>query len=360
MSLKADIIEGAYKNVFRPLAFGVSAERVHNSISNFGEGLQNFGPFLSPIFSYQNKALEKKVLGIKFTNPIGLAAGFDYDGHMAKVLKHVGFGFNTVGTVTARSYEGNPEPRLARLPKSRSLLVNKGFKSDGAIAVAKRLDHKNLVGHTIGISVGSTNSPKVDTIPKVIDDYLFTFDVFKNKKYVSYFELNISCPNTTMTESFTNPKNFRKLTYAIKTLQLNKPLFVKMPNEITHQLSDELVSGALKSGIEGFIFSNLVKNRKNKSFVRSEINKYKNFKGNFSGKPTEKNANNLIAHTRKKFGDRIAIIGLGGIFSAEDALTKMGAGADLVQLITGMVFEGPQLIGQICEGLVSTNQYQSN
>jgi len=333
------MIRSLYQNIFKPIAFSLDAELVHDRITNLGELLENFGWLVSPLLSCQNKKLEKEVLGIKFSNPIGLSAGFDYDGHMAKVMKYVGFGFNTVGTVTARPWAGNSPPRLARLPKSRSLLVNKGFKNEGAEKIAQRLDKKDLTGHTVGISVGSVTDN--------IDDYLFVFNVFRDKKYVSYFELNISCPNIAV------KINFRELVKAVASLKLKQPIFIKMPNEIELSQSDELVKEALGVGIKGFIFSNLAKNRFNNSFDKEEIRKFKDFKGNFSGKPTFANSNKLIAHTRNKFGKDIAIIGTGGIFSAEDAKEKIEAGADLVQLITGMIYGGPQLIGEICRKLLT-------
>ncbi|MBI3559422.1 hypothetical protein HY085_03420 [Candidatus Gottesmanbacteria bacterium] len=126
-----------------------------------------------------------------------------------------------------------------------------------------------------------------------------------------------------------------------------------MPNETEEKISTNLVQISLKYGIRGFIFSNLVKNRNNPAFDREEMTGFANFKGNFSGKPTEKNANNLLSQTRKKFGKNVALIGLGGVFSLEDALAKFAAGADLIQLITGMIFEGPQLIGEINRGLAA-------
>jgi dihydroorotate dehydrogenase len=352
MMNKYKLIGKFYKVIFKPIAFSLDAEFVHDSISKTGEFLENF-PWLVGLLKYENKKLEKEVYGIKFNNPIGLSAGFDYDGHMAQVLKNVGFGFNTVGTVTAKYYEGNKKPRLARLPKSKSLLVNKGFKSGGAIEVAKRLDRKILKGRVIGISVGSSNIPEINTIKKAIEDYLFTLNIFKNKKYVSYFEINISCPNTSMTESFTEPKNFELLLNAIKKLKINKPFFIKMPNEINFQKSDRLVNIAIKNNVKGFIFSNLVKDRNNPSLYRDEVNKVKNLRGNFSGKPTFENSNKLIKHTRQKFGKDIFIIGTGGVFNAKDAKAKFDAGADLVQLITGMIFEGPQLIGEINKDLAN-------
>ncbi|HZZ98884.1 MAG TPA: quinone-dependent dihydroorotate dehydrogenase [Candidatus Saccharimonadia bacterium] len=352
MSFSRKIFGLSYRYIFKPLAFCLDAEFVHESMTSIGELLENADWLLAPLFVYEHPSLHRTVLGLHFDNPIGLSAGFDYDGHDAQVLKSVGFGFNTVGTVTAQAYEGNPGKRLDRLPKSKSLFVNKGFKSEGAAAVAKRLDTKNLRGHTVGISIGSTNSPKVNTIQKAIEDYCVTFHMFQNRAYVKYFELNISCPNTSMTESFTNPKNFEQLLKKVTALKLKQPIFVKMPNEIEAKNSDALVSTALKHGVHGFIFSNLVKNRKNPAFNVAEMQKFANMKGNFSGKPTEKNANALIAHTRKKFGKKVAIIGVGGVFGVKDAQAKFNAGADLVQLITGMIYEGPQLIGEICEGLV--------
>lgn len=349
--MKQALLHILYTTVFKPIAFKFDAEFIHNRITTLGEFLEDYPFFVEGFFSYKNPKLKKEILGIKFANPIGLSAGFDYDGHLAKVLKYVGFGFNTVGTVTYLPYEGNTKPRLARLPKSKALLVNKGFKSEGALKVAERLDKKDLRNHVIGISVGSSNVPEVNTIEKAIEDYIKTFKVFKNKKYVAYFELNISCPNTSMTEGFTDPKNFEKLVKQVFKLKLKKPIFVKMSNEIDFKKSDQLVSTAMKYKINGFNFSNLVKDRTNPYLNKDEIKQFKNYKGNFSGKPTYENSNKLIKHTRSKFGDKIAIIGTGGVFSAKDARAKLQAGADLVQLITGLIYEGPQLIGEICKGL---------
>lgn len=340
-----------YKKIIKPILFRFEAEVVHAAITRIGESLENQKLLLSPFQPRNKKSIAKKVLGVEFDNPVGLAAGFDYNGHLAKVMKHVGFGFNTVGTVTARAYGGNTPPRLARLPQSKSLLVNKGFKSDGAAIVARRLDRKNLKGHSIGVSVGSSNIPTITTISQAIDDCLETFSIFKDKPYIKYFELNISCPNAAMSESFSNPKSFKELVRAVVSCGIMQPIFVKMPNEIDDEKSDVLVRLALESGIRGFIFSNLVKNRNNPIFNKKEILKFKNKKGNFSGKPTSENSKRLIRHTRGVFGDAIAIIGCGGIFSADDAREKLHAGADLIQLITGMIYEGPQLIREINENI---------
>ena len=349
---KFQAIGGLYRNILKPVLFQMDPEMVHNGFTKLGEAMENGEWIIENLLAYKSGRLHKQVLGVEFPNPIGLAAGFDWDGHLAQVMGSVGFGFNTVGTVTAKAYEGNTKPRLGRLPKSKSLFVNKGFMSEGAEHVMKRLDGKRLDGHVIGISVGSSNVPEVNTINKAIDDYLFTFDVFRNKPYVKYWELNISCPNTSMTESFGDLKNFKKLVAAVKSLKLKQPIFVKMANEIKPADSLELIAVSLKNNIRGYIFSNLVKNRNNPGLDKTELANFKNLKGNFSGKPTEENANKLISSARKKFGKEIAIIGCGGVFSAEDAKAKLDAGADLVQLITGMIYQGPQLAGEINKELV--------
>lgn len=336
-----------YRHILRPYLFTIDSEVIHEKMSNQGESMENAGWLLEALYSFRNKKLRKSILGIDFENPVGLAAGFDYEGHLAKAMKHIGFGFNTVGTVTAKPYEGNKPPRFGRLVRSQSILVNKGFKSEGAIKVAKRLDSKKLAGHTIGISIGSSNIPSVNTIEKAINDYLFTFNVFKTKPYVKYFELNISCPNTAMKEPFSNIQNFEMLVKAITKLNLKQPIFVKMPSEITPKDAEKLVSIGLKHSIKGYIFSNLVKDRSNKFFVKSEIKEVENLKGNFSGKPCFENSNKLLKHIRSKFGNKVVLIGLGGIFTSQDAIKKFECGADLVQLITGMIFEGPQIAGDI-------------
>lgn len=355
---KQKVLSSLYKGIGKPLFFSFDAEVAHNLATSLGEFLGESDltqGLLSSLYDFKDNRLNKEVLGVVFKNPVGLAAGFDYDGHLSAVLKSVGFGFNTVGTVTAKPYEGNKTPRLDRLVKSQSLLVNKGFKSAGANEVRQQLDNKNLANTTLGISVGSSNVPEVDSVHLAIEDYLYTFDLFKDRDYVDYFELNISCPNTSMTESFVENEYFEMLCAEVSSMNLSKPIFVKMPNETPFEQQKELVNTALKKDIRGFIFSNLVKDRNNKYLDKEEIERVKDLKGNFSGKPTSENSLALISAARKEFGDEIAIIGCGGIFSSEDAKQKLDAGADLVQLITGMIFEGPQLISEINSNLVHSS-----
>jgi dihydroorotate dehydrogenase len=350
-----DPIRFAYKNVLKPILFSIDAEKVHDSFVVLGETLGRFAPtrqLTDALFNYKNSALGKDFLGIHFPNPVGLAAGFDYDGRLARILPHVGFGFETIGTVTNKPYEGNTPPRLARLPKSQSLLVNKGFKSSGVEAVAARLNGLSEKAPVIGVSVGSSNVAEIDTVNKAIVDYVECFSKLKSIPQIKYFELNISCPNTLIPESFTEITNFSNLIRDVVNLKLNKPIFIKMPNELPLEQADQLVQEAMKNNINAFVFSNLVKDRTNSEFDRKEIQSVANLKGNFSGRPTHKGALTNIEYFKNKYGGSVVIVGCGGIFSPADAQRMLTASADLVQLITGMIFEGPQLISTISRSLV--------
>jgi dihydroorotate dehydrogenase len=339
-----------YRIILKPVLFLFEPELVHNITTHVAELLGNYSftqNIIKKFFSYENIKLEKEVAGLHFKNPIGLSAGFDYNGRMVKILPSIGFGFSTVGTVTNQPYEGNPKPRLVRLPKSQSILVNKGLKSDGAEKIAKHLNDPRLKNIMFGVSVGSSNIPSVNTIDKAINDYLECFSKLEKSPYIKYYELNTSCPNAAMTESFTSLENFEKLLIAVKKLQIKKPIFIKMPNDIEIEQIDKLVDCAMQNNYKNFIFSNLVKSRSNTHLHSKELEKVKNLKGNFSGKPTQERSIELIKRYRTKYKSSINIIGVGGIFTSKDLQTKLDAGADLVQLITGLIYEGPALIKRL-------------
>ncbi len=352
MSVVRAVIGFFYRTVVKPVLFLFDAEAVHDVTVALGARTGNV--FVVPaVLRYENAALNKTADGIAFENPLGLAAGFDYDGQLAQVLGNVGFGFHTVGTVTALPYKGNNKPRLGRLPKSRALFVNKGFKSAGAHAVRARLDAMDLSREIVGISVGSSNVAKVDTVEKAIADYCETFGIFSDAAYANYFELNISCPNTKLGDPFLEPETFSRLARAVKGVGIKRPIWVKMPSELSWEKTQALMDRALETGMGTFIFSNLAKNRANAAFDADELARFGNLKGNFSGKPVQGLADDLLSRAYAKYGDAITLVGCGGVFSAADAYEKIKRGADLVQLITGMIFQGPQMIAQIGEGLVA-------
>jgi len=339
-----------YRKAVKPFLFSISADKVHELVVNLGSIIGKTG-YVKRVclyfYGFNDRALEQRIAGIDFKNPTGLAAGFDYDGKLPLFLPSLGFGFGTVGTVTNMEYEGNPPPRLGRLPKSRSLLVNKGFKSSGASAVIDRLEGKEFV-YPVGISIGRSNSTKLKTQKESVFDIVSTFEAFeKSEVGHSYYELNVSCPNLIHSGSveFYTPKKLEALLIAIDNLKLKKPVFVKMPIGKTDREVLLMLEVISKHSPVGVIIGNLQEDRSNMAFDKREIKAAG--KGNFSGKPTFKRSNELIELTYRHFGDKLVIVGCGGIFSGEDAYKKIKLGASLVQFITALVFDGPQTAARV-------------
>lgn len=339
-----------YRHVFKPLAFRFDPELVHDRMTMVGEWMGQHvitRTCAHLLWSYQHPALAQHLLGISFPNPVGLTAGFDKDGHLVNVLPEVGFGFAEVGSVTGKPCPGNPKPRLWRLPKTKSLLVYYGLKNDGCKAVASRLRTKNA-RIPIGVSVAKTNSAETCDVEEGVKDYQRAFQ--EVLPVADYLTINISCPNAFGGEPFTKPALLEQLLYSIDPLETRKPIFLKMPVDLSFDEMESLVDVALRHRVHGLIFSNLTKRRD-----RSEMRKDEpvpSVHGGLSGKPVYQASNAHLAHFYRHVGSRFVLIGSGGIFSADDAYQKICHGASLVQLATGMIFEGPQLIGQINRGLV--------
>lgn len=349
-----EFVGSSYRHVLKPVLFQLDPELVHENMVGFGEALGSNSVtcgLMKSVFVRDYPNLEINLAGIKFKTPIGLAAGFDYKAKLTQVLPAIGMGFGTVGTITNLPCEGNARPRLGRLPKSRSLLVNKGFRNPGADAIIKKLDGLSFE-YPVGISLGVTNTPNIKTLQEAIDDVAAAFIKFKlsNVKN-SYYELNISCPNLQTTVSFYDPKNLQKLLKALDTLKLKKPVFIKLPISKTNTEFLKILEVVTKFKIPAVIVGNLQTHRDDPSLDHEEV--MHAGKGNFSGKPTFDRSNELISLTAKKYGDKLKIIGCGGVFTASDAKEKMDRGATLIQMITGMIYEGPQVVSQINEGLNS-------
>ena len=344
-----------YKLVGKPLFFLLSPEWVHEQAMWWGErmgSVPSIRTILSRIFSYQHPSLQQNRAGILFKNPVGLSAGYDYEAAFPHILPSFGFGFETVGTISNHPFEGNKKPRLGRLAKSKSLLVNKGFRNPGADSIIQKLKGTSFT-FPLGISIGRTNSTKIaGTQQKAVQDVVEAFEKFlasgvKN----NYYELNISCPNLKGGVSFYPPKNLKELLNALDKLKISKPVFIKMPIEKNDTEVMLMLNEIIKhSWIKGVIVGNLQKDRKDPAFVREEIERAG--KGNFSGKPTFRRSNELIRLAYREYGKKLIIIGCGGVFNANDAYCKIRLGASLIQMITGMIFEGPQVITQINRDLV--------
>lgn len=338
-----------YTFLLKPIFFQFDPEFVHNHLVWSGQQLGKV-PLLrnavTDIWSYQEKTLSKTLNGITFANPVGLSAGFDYNGELSHIIPSVGFGWHTIGTVTLGAYEGNTPPRLGRLPRSKALIVNKGLKNNGAAEIINRLQKVKFTIPT-GISIASTNRT-YHSDQQQLQDIVECFKIFeKSKLKHAYYELNISCPNTFGGEPFTTPTRLKELLAALDKIQLQKPLYIKLPIDLGDKKTLQLLKVIDEHRTQGVIIGNLTKDHTNPAVHPEDKKIWQRRPGNLSGKPTWERSNHLIALTKKKYGTRFTIIGTGGIFSGEDAATKLKLGADLVQLITGMIYQGPQLIGQI-------------
>ena len=346
-----------YIGLVKPILFLFLADDVHNFFLKAGRTLGRYKfvrNFFNKIWSYENQALEQNIYGLNFKNPIGLSAGFDYSADLVEILPSIGFGFHSIGTLTHEAYEGNPLPMLARLPKSRSLLVNKGFKNDGVKKVLSGLN-TNTSSALRGVSIGSTNKQYVD-FGAMLEDIVSGFKDAENFSDFDYYELNVSCPNLlnlqNLKEQLASPAGLRQVLTNLAKLNLQRPVFIKMPLERNEDELGEMMQVASDFPlVRGLIFSNLAKDRKNKAFNAEEIKGAG--QGNFSGKPVEEKSNQVLRYAYKNYGQRFILVGVGGVFTAEDAYKKILLGASLVQMITGLIFMGPEQVGIINKGLVA-------
>lgn len=339
-----------YTFVLKPILFQIDPEKVHDFFTILGKFLGTNGitrKITATFFNFQNKKyLQQKIKGIIFKNPIGLAAGFDKNAQLINIVPEIGFGFTEIGSITANKCAGNQKPRLWRLKESKSLVVNYGLKSNGAIEIHKRIK-KIKCEIPVGISIAKTNCKTTTTVKSGTKDYLKTYNIFKD--IGDYDVLNISCPNAYGGEYFTNPEYLDFLLKKVNQRRNEKPLFLKIPCDLQTKEIDSILEISAKSNVDGFICTNLTKNRKNKRIK----DKFVPEKGGISGKVVEDLSNKVIGHIYKTTQRKFVIIGCGGIFSAEDAYKKIKLGASLLQLITGMIYQGPQVISEINRGITN-------
>lgn len=339
-----------YTHVAKPIFFRFDPEQVHDRMVSFGKtlGRTSIGRrAVKTAFAYSHPALVQELFGIRFPNPVGLTAGFDKNAELTEIVPSVGFGFEEVGSITGEPCEGNPKPRLWRLPKSKGLVVWYGLKNEGSEALARRLEHRSFDA-PVGTSVARTNSPQTMETEAGIADYAKAFRAFAT--IGDYTTVNISCPNTCGGEPFTDPERLHQLLVVLDDIPTEKPVFLKVSADLSTEELNALVAVCDNHRVHGFVISNLTKRYDRPAIDPAEREKI--IKGGVSGRAVFDPSNELISHLFQTAGERYLIIGSGGIFSVEDAYEKIRRGASLVQLATGMIFEGPQLIGEINRGLV--------
>ncbi len=339
-----------YKKILRPIFFKFDPEFVHDLVTEVGALLGKI-PILREMldfwFNYQHPMLVQDIKGVRFNNPVGLAAGFDKDARLMNILPHVGFGHEEIGSVTAKPCKGNKKPRMWRLPKFKSIVVYYGLKNPGCQAVAKKLYGKKF-NLTLGISIAKTNCKETADLNIGIEDYYKSFRLLE--PFGDYFTINISCPNAFGGLPFTDKISFNKLLTRLEHVNTNKPIFIKMSPDLTDKELDDIIEVCDNHRVHGFIISNLSKKRNDLGIPEKEFSKVG--PGGLSGGLVRKKSMDMISKVYTKTQGRYIIQGVGGIFSAKDAYEMIKSGASLVQLITGMIYEGPGLIEEINRGLV--------
>ncbi len=329
---------------------------MHERIVKIGSFLGRFAvtrKLTAVFFSYRHDSLIQTIDGIKYLNPVGLAAGFDKDANLTEIIPAVGFGFEEIGSVTALPCWGNPKPRLWRLPQHKSLVVHYGLKNEGCKAIAEKLRYLRTKKKSspLGISIAKTNCKGTADADAAVLDYYESFVTME--PFADYIAINISCPNAFGGQPFSSPERLELLLTKLDTLdtiKTPKPRYIKISPDLSIKEVEDIISVSGRHNIRGFIVSNLLKNREKSGLPPESFLKVGD--GGLSGKPVEKLANEIISQIYTKTKGKYTIIGCGGIFNADDAYAKIKAGANLVQLITGMIYEGPGLIKNINRDLV--------
>lgn len=331
-----------YKSLIRPILFKFDPEEVHYFTFSL---LKNF-PFLAKNFlpkPIEDKRLEREVFGLKFKNPVGLAAGFDKDAKMFSELSELGFGFIEIGTLTPKPQDGNPKKRLFRLKEDSAIINRMGFNNGGVDAAVERLkNNKNVL---IGGNIGKN---KITANEDAVNDYIICFE--KLFPVVDYFVVNVSSPNTPNLRALQEKEPLTKLLSELQKRnaekEKQKPILLKIAPDLTDEQLLDIIDIVNETKIAGVIATNTTLSRE------GLVSSNKDETGGLSGKPLTKRSTEVIRFLSEKSGKAFPIIGVGGIHSAEDALEKLEAGASLIQLYTGFIYEGPQLIHDINKKLL--------
>lgn len=301
------------------------------------------------MYTRKDKKLERTLWGLTFPNPVGLAAGFDKDARFTDALASLGFGFVEIGTVTPRPQPGNPQPRLFRLPEDKALINRMGFNNGGSSAAAERLKHRKeklIIGGNIGKNKDTANED-------ALSDYEACFkDLYH---VVDYFVVNVSSPNTPGLRALQDKAPLTRIMMRLQELNNQmgapKPLLLKIAPDLTNEQLDDIIDLVRETKIQGLVATNTTIDRSTLRTSKETIEAIG--AGGLSGKPLRERATEVISYISEKSNNSIPIIAAGGIFTAEDAIEKLNAGAVLVQVYTGFIYEGPGIAKNICEGLIA-------
>jgi len=335
--------------------FLFDAEKVHYFTTSSLNKVLKF-PFVKNLFNrlyvVNDKRLERKLLGLTFKNPVGLAAGFDKNATMFNDLAYCGFGFIEIGTLTPKGQAGNDKPRLFRLKSDQAILNRMGFNNDGveiAIEQLKNRKHKDLI---IGGNIGKN---KITPNEEANNDYLIAFE--KLFPYVDYFVVNVSSPNTPNLRALQDKEPLMNLLSELKNANSKKtnpkPILLKIAPDLTNEQLDDVIEIITTTKTDGVIATNTTIERDKLKTPKVEVEKLG--AGGVSGKPLTERSTEVIRYLHEKSGAAFPIVGVGGIHSAEDAIVKLKAGASLIQIYTGFIYEGPSLVKKINKQILKEN-----
>lgn len=336
-----------YKLFIRPILFCFDPEKVHYftfSLIRAVSKIPGFPTLFKSLYEVNDKRLETEVFGLKFKNPVGLAAGFDKDAALYQELSNLGFGFIEIGTLTPKGQEGNPKKRLFRLKADSAIINRMGFNNGGVQEAVERL--KKNKGVLIGGNIGKN---KLTPNEEATSDYEICFDALYD--YVDYFVVNVSSPNTPNLRALQDKEPLTQLLQTLQNKNLakpkQKPVLLKIAPDLTDEQLLDIIDIVNETKIAGVIATNTTISREGlQSEAKIEM-------GGLSGKPLTKRSTEVIRFLSQKSNKSFPIIGVGGIHSAEDALEKLEAGASLIQLYTGFIYEGPALIKSINKAILA-------
>jgi dihydroorotate dehydrogenase len=333
----------------KPLFFQFDPEKIHYTVTDTLKVLQKvwgFPKLMKAIYNFQNEALAKEVFGLKFKNPVGLAAGFDKNGEFIEEFANFGFGFIEVGTVTPLPQPGNDKPRMFRLKADDALINRMGFNNKGVDVLARKLKSVKREGLIIGGNIGKNkNTPN----EQAVNDYIKCFDALFD--VVDYFVVNVSSPNTPGLRDLQEKEPLKNILNALQNRNskngISRPILLKIAPDLTNSQLDDIIEIVDETKIAGVVATNTTISRDN--LISDES--LKKEMGGLSGKPVKDRSTEVIKYLSQKSNQSFPIIGVGGIHSAKDAQEKLDAGASLIQIYTGFIYEGPGLVKSILKGL---------